>query len=65
MVEINFNILIVQAVSFLIAVVPAILLPIIYLLGSLVVLIQAFVFTILSIFYIYGAVALHEENNHN
>ncbi len=42
---------------------PMLLLPFIYLLGMIVVYIQAFVFTILSIFYINGAVELHEENH--
>jgi F-type H+-transporting ATPase subunit a len=49
----------------IIAIVPTILLPAIYLLGTLVVIIQAFVFTILSIFYIQGALVMHEANDHN
>ena len=42
---------------------PVVLLPFIYLLGALVVFIQAFVFTILSIFYINGAIQIHEEKD--
>jgi F-type H+-transporting ATPase subunit a len=39
--------------------IPVIMLPLIYLLGTLVVFIQAFVFTVLSIFYIKGALIIH------
>lgn len=48
-------------------IVPVLLLPFIYLLGCLVVLIQAFVFMMLSIFYINGALADHghKEEDHN
>ena len=43
----------------LLTLVPVIMLPLIYLLGALVVFIQAFVFTVLSIFYIRGALIIH------
>lgn len=47
----------------ILSVAPILLLPFVYLLGMIVVFIQAFVFTILSIFYINGAVVLHGEEH--
>lgn len=44
----------------LLSIAPIFLLPFIYLLGMIVVYIQAFVFTILSIFYINGAIVIHD-----
>jgi len=54
-----------QIMQKVIAIAPVFLLPFIYLLGVIVVSIQAFVFTLLSIFYIYGAIAMHGEEEHN